>query len=214
MTTPIRDIFTEVPRTYEFLNHSLTFGQDILWRKEVARIVAGGGGKLWLDACSGTGELTVHLSKRASPDAVIITADFSVPMMRKALSRPEAGRVSFTIADVTRLPFRNESFDAITLSFATRNIESAGNLDTCLAEFHRVLKPGGRFVMLETSQPKHRPVRWLFHLYVKMTVRPIGQLVSGSSRAYAYLSQSMRAFHSPEELAEIIRTAGFLEVTF
>lgn len=212
--TGIRDIFAEVPRTYEFLNHTLTLGQDVLWRRETARTVAAGGGSLWLDACSGTGELSAQLVKCARSDTLIVAADFSLPMMRKALLRPEAVRISFTLSDATHLPFRDETFDAIAMAFATRNIASAGHLTGCLAEFHRVLKPAGRLVMLETSQPKHAPVRALFHWYVRLTVQPIGRLVSGSARAYAYLSQSMQTFHSPEELTAILKEAGFSRVTF
>jgi len=210
----IRDIFAEVPATYEFLNHTLTLGQDILWRKETAEAVAGGGGTLWLDACSGTGELSAHLVKRSRPETNIIAVDFSLPMMRKALLRPEIKGVNFLLADITRLPFRDGVFDAIAIAFATRNIESAGNLAGCLAEFNRVLKPSGRLVMLETSQPKWRLVRALFHAYIRLTVQPVGKIVSGSSRAYSYLSESMRAFHSAEELSRIIEQAGFSPVTF
>lgn len=212
--TGIRDIFAEVPPTYEFLNHTLTLGQDILWRKEMARAVAAGEGTLWLDACSGTGELSAHLVKHARPETLIVAADFSLPMMHRALLRPEAPRLSFILTDVTHLPFRDGAFDAVAIAFATRNIESAGNLPACLTEFHRVLKPAGRLVMLETSQPKYAPVRLLFHWYVRLTVQPIGRLVSGSGRAYSYLSASMRAFHPPEELAAIIERAGFSPVKF
>ena len=119
------------------------------------------------------------------------------------------------MADVSHLPFRDNSFDAITISFATRNLNiNHDNLLKCLREFHRVLKPSGQFVNLETSQPKFAPIRWMFHLYVKATVGPIGRLVSGSDTAYTYLSHSICHFYSAEELDEIIRQAGFCEVSF
>jgi demethylmenaquinone methyltransferase/2-methoxy-6-polyprenyl-1,4-benzoquinol methylase len=215
MSQVIQKMFTEVPQTYKLLNHLLTLGQDTIWRRRAAEIAASGGGTRWLDACGGTGEMTTCLSHLATDGTSIIVADFSLPMMSKAMEKPEAEHIAFTLSDVSRLPFQGNSFDAITISFATRNLNiSKGNLFKCLREFHRVLKPGGRFVNLETSQPGFAPIRWVFHLYVKLTVSPIGRLVSGSDTAYAYLSHSMRYFYSPEELTEIIRQASFREVSF
>lgn len=215
MTQTIQRIFAEVPHTYEALNHLLTFGQDILWRRKAARAAAAGCKELWLDACGGTGEMTACLARLAQASTRIVVADFSLPMMSKALARPEAGSIGFTAADVGHLPFLESSFDAITLAFATRNITtSREHLIMCLREFYRVLKPGGRFVMLETSQPRHGPIRRLFHVYVRLIVAPVGRIVSGSPSAYGYLSNSMRSFYGPEKLAEILREAGFSEVTF
>jgi demethylmenaquinone methyltransferase/2-methoxy-6-polyprenyl-1,4-benzoquinol methylase len=215
MSKGIQKIFADVPQTYEFLNHVLTFGQDILWRKRAARAAAAAGGTLWLDACSGTGETAAYLAHLAGDDTGIVVADFSLPMMSKALNKPEAGHITFTLADVSRLPFRDNSFDAITISFATRNINlSKNNLIKCFQEFYRILKPGGLFVNLETSQPEFAPIRWIFHTYIELAVRPIGRLVSGSDAAYAYLSYTIPRFYSSEELADVIRQAGFPEVTF
>ncbi|MEW6716860.1 MAG: ubiquinone/menaquinone biosynthesis methyltransferase [Chloroflexota bacterium] len=215
MSQPIQKMFTEVPQTYWLLNHLLTLGQDTIWRRRAARIAASGGGTRWLDACGGTGEMATCLSHLATDGTSIIVADFSLPMMSKAMEKPEAEHIAFSLSDVSRLPFRDSSFDAITISFATRNLNiSKDNLFKCLREFHRVLKPGGRFVNLETSQPRFAPIRWVFHLYVKLSVSPLGRLVSGSDTAYTYLSRSMRHFYSPEELAEIMRQAGFCQIGF
>ena len=215
MSQPIQKMFTEVPQTYRLLNHLLTLGQDTIWRRRAARIAASEGGTRWLDACGGTGEMAACLSHLATDSTCIVIADFSLPMMSKAMEKPEAKRIAFTLEDVSRLPFRDNSFDAITISLATRNLNiRQDNLLKCLREFYRVLKPGGRFVNLETSQPRFTPIRWTFHLYVKATVSPIGRLVSGSDTAYTYLSHSIRHFYSPEELAEIIRQVGFCEVSF
>lgn len=215
MSKAVQKMFTQVPKTYGLLNHILTLGQDTIWRREAAKIAALGGGTRWLDACGGTGEMAATLSHLATDGTSIIVADFSLPMMRKAMEKPEARHIAFSLANVRHLPFRDNSFDAITLSLATRNLNiSQDNLLKCLREFHRVLKPGGRFVNLETSQPRFALIRWMFHLYVKVIVSPIGRLVSGSDTAYAYLSHSMRHFYSPGELAEIIRQSGFSEVSF
>ena len=215
MSKFIQKMFAEVPRTYKLLNHLLTFGQDIVWRRRGARIAAASGGTLWLDACSGTGDMATCLSQMAKNGTNIVAVDFSLPMMSKAEKNLNVKLVAFTLADVSRLPFQDNCFDGIIISFATRNINlTKDNLITCLHEFYRVLKPGGQYVNLDTSQPKFTPIRWLFHLYIKLAVRPIGRLISGSDAAYTYLSHSMRRFYSPDKLAEIIRRAGFCEVCF
>ena len=215
MSKFIQQMFTEVSRTYKLLNHLLTFGQDIVWRRRAARTAAANGGTLLLDACSGTGDMTTCLSQLAKNGTSIVAVDFSLSMMRKAMKNSDVKRIAFTLADVGRLPFQENCFDGIIISFATRNINlTKDNLLTCLQEFYRVLKPDGQFVNLDTSQPKFAPVRWLFHLYIKLAVRPIGRMISGSDTAYTYLSHSMRRFYSPEKLAEIILQAGFCEVCF
>jgi demethylmenaquinone methyltransferase/2-methoxy-6-polyprenyl-1,4-benzoquinol methylase len=215
MSKFIQKMFNEIPRTYKLLNHLLTFGQDIVWRRRAARIAAANGGALWLDACSGTGDMATCLSQLARNETNIIAVDFSLPMMSKAMRNSNEKHIAFTLADVVLLPFQDNCFDGIIISFATRNINlTEDNLLTCLHEFYRVLKPGGQYVNLDTSQPKFAPIRWLFHLYIKAAVRPIGRLISGSDAAYTYLSHSMRRFYSPEKLAGIIRQAGFCEVCF
>jgi len=216
MSRSFQKIYTGVPRTYEFLNHLLTLGQDIFWRKRAARMAAATGGTHWLDVGIGTGEMAANLRRLAPENTQVIALDFSLPMMREAMKKPIAKKVSFALAEATRIPFADNSIDAITLSFAARNIDSSGkgNLLKCFQEFHRVLKPGGIFVNLETSQPKHWLIRSMFHSYVKLTVYPIGKTVSGSNAAYTYLSRSMRQFYSAEELAAILQNAGFSEISF
>ena len=215
MNPTIQEMFTAVPPTYRILNQLLTLGQDNVWRKRAARLAASGGGRRWLDACGGTGEMAIELSRLANYGTSIFVADFSLPMMGKAREKSGAKNIIFTLANMKCLPFQSDTFDVITISFATRNLSiSQDNLLQCLGEFQRVLKPGGLFVNLETSQPRWTPIRRLFHLYVKATVKPIGRLISGSENAYSYLSHSIRHFYSPEELAEIIRQAGLREIGF
>jgi demethylmenaquinone methyltransferase/2-methoxy-6-polyprenyl-1,4-benzoquinol methylase len=113
------------------------------------------------------------------------------------------------------LPFADQSLDLITISFATRNINlSKDTLIQTFAEFHRVLRPGGRFVNLETSQPTSSIVRRGFHLYIKLFVRSIGAFISGSRAGYAYLAHTMPRFYPAEELADLMRQAGFHQVTY
>jgi demethylmenaquinone methyltransferase/2-methoxy-6-polyprenyl-1,4-benzoquinol methylase len=211
----VRRVFSEVPPTYELVNHVLTFGLDIAWRRRAARIAAAASGGQWADMCTGTGEMAVYLSRVAPKGTKIYAIDFSGPMMEKAAEKPRAKHIHFVASDIKALPFPDESFDLITISFATRNINlSKDILIQSFAEFYRVLKPGGRFVNLETSQPSSSLIRRLFHLYIKLFVKLIGGCISGSATGYAYLATTIPRFYPPEELADIMCRAGFQDVTF
>ena len=153
-------IFSEVPSTYELVNHILTFGLDIIWRRRVAGIASVGNGSRWADMCSGTGETAAYLSHLAPMGTTVYAIDFSLPMLGEAKRKPEAGNIKFVSSDIKALPFPDNSFDMITISFAKRNINlSKEILVKTLAEIHRVLKPEGRFINLETSRPSFTPVR-------------------------------------------------------
>jgi demethylmenaquinone methyltransferase/2-methoxy-6-polyprenyl-1,4-benzoquinol methylase len=159
--------------------------------------------------------MAVYLSRLAPPETTVHAVDFSAPMLDLARKKPEAQNITFLVSDVKALEFPDDSLDLITIAFATRNINL--NRDTLIqtfAEFHRVLKPGGRFVNLETSQPSSRLIRWLFHAHVKLFVKPVGGLVSGSYKAYAYLKHTIPRFYPPEELSDTMSQAGFKDVTY
>jgi len=213
MNRGIRELFCEVPRTYEAVNHVLTLGMDIVWRRRAARLAASGGGTRWLDMCSGTGETAAYLSRLANGRTVIVACDFCRPMLQRAARKPEGPRILFAVGEADAIPFADGTFDLVTMSFATRNLHSGREtLVRRLAEFHRVLRPGGRLVNLETSQPRSGWIRRLFHLYVSLTVRPLGTLLSGSSAGYAYLSHTIPRFYDPEAFASILGDAGFNKV--
>jgi len=213
MIKGIQKIFSEVADTYEMANHILTFGLDIYWRRKAAREAVKAGGCYWLDVCSGTGEMTQNLSRLADEETKIISADFSYPMLAKAIEKRNEANVSFLEAEVKRLPFPDKTFDLVTISFATRNIDSNQQyLLTHLREFYRILKPEGRFVNLETSQPRSKFLRKVFHLYIRLSVKPIGSLLSGSKAGYSYLSFTVPRFYSSEELSSLLYQAGFSRV--
>lgn len=215
MNKGIQKIFSEVPARYELINHLLTFGMDIYCRRKAVTIAVKDGGDVWLDICSGTGEMALYLQNFANNGTAVIAADFSLPMLTIARKKPNANRINFLLTDAGSLPLRNNSLDLITVSFATRNLNTNREvLTNTFREFHRVLKPGGRFINLETSQPRWSLFRKLMHLYVKLTVKRIGAAISGSKSGYTYLSSTIPRFYPPEELAEILRQAGFLDVTF
>jgi demethylmenaquinone methyltransferase/2-methoxy-6-polyprenyl-1,4-benzoquinol methylase len=136
-------------------------------------------------------------------------------MMKKAVEQSGGMPVVFAGAVSSALPFRSEAFDLVIISFATRNINV--NRESLLAgfrEFHRVLKPGGRFVNLETSQPPSRFLRTLFHTYVRLVVARVGGFISGSKAGYSYLSNTLVRFYGAEELARMFCEAGFSRVGF
>ncbi len=213
MNKGIQEIFNTVPKTYELINHVLTFGLDIAWRKRLARKAAGFGGSLWLDICSGTGETAGYLRRLAPEGVEVVAADFCEPMLSEA--RKKSDKIKFTIGDATKLPFPDNKFDLVTISFATRNLNiSREMLTKTFAEFRRVLKPGGRFLNLETSQPDSKIIRKLFHTYIGLSVKPIGILISGSKSGYKYLSHTIPRFYDAATLAEVMKDAGFQTATF
>ncbi|NIM90103.1 MAG: ubiquinone/menaquinone biosynthesis methyltransferase [Candidatus Aminicenantes bacterium] len=215
MKKDLERLFSEVSDNYELVNHVLTFGLDIYWRRKAAREAAKAGGSLWLDVCSGTGEMAQYLSRQADKQVRIVSADFCLPMMSKALEKFSATQILFSLSKANALPFPDHTFDLVTISFATRNINPRRDilLDT-LREFWRVLRTGGRFVNLETSQPSAKLFRKLLHLYARLVVKPVGSFLSGSPAGYAYLSSTIPRFYPPEEFSLILKQAGFGSVFF
>jgi len=213
MRKGIQKIFSEVAETYELVNHVLTFGLDIFWRKKAARLAADTGGIRWLDVCSGTGEMARNLSSCTGDNTDIFAVDFSFPMLAKARKKNKGENLLFIMADVTNLPFPKECFDLVTISFATRNLNvNREILLSHLKEICRILKPGGRLINLETSQPRSRIIRTIFHLYIKIAVKPLGYLLSGSKAGYNYLSYTIPRFYAPEKFDKILLQSGFSRV--
>jgi len=212
----IQAIFSEVHGRYELVNHLLTFGLDTAWRKIAARTASrASGGGFWVDVCTGTGELAVCLGRLAPEGTRIAAVDFSVEMMAEAMKKREAGRIGFLAARAGKLPFRDGSVDLVTMAFATRNINiSREVLSGTFAEYNRILRPGGCFVNLETSQPSSLLMRKCYHVYVKLIVSTLGSLISGTRAGYSYLARSIPLFYDPTALAGIIREAGFHEVRY
>ncbi len=214
MTQGLQRIYTEVAGTYERVNHVLTFGLDRHWRARAVASAVEGGGRDWLDICSGTGEMAEGLRRRAGADVRIVATDFSPPMLALARRKPTLDGVGLVGADSGRLPFADATFDLVTISFATRNLNpNRGRLLLHLREVRRVLRPGGRFVQLETSQPRPRVLRRLMHFYVAAAVQPVGYLLSGSRSGYAFLAATIPRFYDAASFSALLREAGFGSVT-
>ncbi|MDF1538470.1 MAG: ubiquinone/menaquinone biosynthesis methyltransferase [Candidatus Thorarchaeota archaeon] len=213
MNKGVQKIYAEAAYTYEMINHLLTFWLDILWRRKTSQIALRIGGIKWLDVCSGTGEMATNLREVSNSKTVVTSADFSLPMLRIGKSKPTSDGIHFTLADAGALPFADDSFDLITISYATRNLNpNRAKMIEYLKEFHRILRPGGTFINLETSQPDSLMIRNLYHLYVRMAVRRIGQFISGSKTGYNYLSYTVPRFYNPFEFANVLKEAGFSDV--
>ncbi len=218
----LRDVYRNIPRRYESTNHLLTFGFDIIWRRIAARAAvraaetAGNSGAgTWLDLCSGTGETALLLSRRSPAGTIIISADFSVPMLLEGVRRRSEGTLVPAAASADALPFPDGTFDLVTVTFAARNLRSrSGLFADSLREIRRVLKPGGIFLNLETSQPAAAPVRSVLHTYAGVVVGRLGKTLTGESEGYAYLSGSIRSFPGPGMLASEMTEAGFSHVTW
>ncbi len=220
MNKGIQTFYSRIWGSYELINRVLTLGLDALWRKKAAKIAAETcpSKERFLDICSGTGQTAVNLTKHLPDSARIVAADFSQQMLEEAsekINKKGIKNIRFTLTDALHLPFEDNAFDIVTITFATRNLNAKeGHLLKAFREFHRVLKPGGCFLNLETSQPASSIIKKLFHLYVKLTVKPIGHLISGSESSYAYLSRSIRSFYSAPELEAILKDAGFETVEY
>lgn len=212
MSKAVQRMYTRIDRGYELVNHLFTLNLDRWWRRKAARLAAEHREGRWLDLCTGTGEMAMALAGRATGETRVFAVDFSLPMIRQARSKPNAVGVEFLISDAATLPFGEGTFDLVTISFATRNLESSRPLEVFFGEVHRILSPGGTMVHLETSQPTNPAVSSLFKLYVKSTIPPLGKLVTGAVGPYRFLASSVLRFHGAAELEGILTRAGFADV--
>ncbi len=197
-------MFDGVAQRYDLANDVLALGQTRIWRRAVVAAIKPQSGELILDLAAGTGTSSVPFAKAG---AHVIPTDFSLGMLRVGHERqPE---LPFVAGDGLNLPYRDNSFDAATISFGLRNLtdRSVG-----LAEFRRVLKPGGRLVICEFSSPTSKPLRTLYTEYLMKALPAVATKVATNPDAYVYLAESIRAWPAQAELADEIVAAGFAEV--
>lgn len=209
----VRRIFSDIAPRYDLLNRLLSFNIDRRWRRRaiaqlgVPRAPAG----TYLDLCAGTLDVGAQIAHTPGFAGRVIAADFAEPMLRAGRGKASASVLSPVTADALELPLRDGSVSGALVAFGIRNV---AGLDAALAEVHRVLEPGARFVILEFSTPRAALVRAGYHLYFHHVLPAIGGLVSGHRTAYAYLPRSVAHFPVEEELARRMRQAGFARVRF
>lgn len=209
----VNRMFDRVAGRYDALNSVMTAGLHHRWRERAGAQARLSPGDAALDVCCGTGDLALELAKRVSPGGHVVGCDFSEPMLDlardKAAARSTDG-VRFEWADALALPYDGERFDAVTVGFGVRNL---ADLDRGLREMARVLKPGGRAVILEITTPTRPPLSLFYSLWFDRIVPLLGAL-SSNPEAYSYLPESVRSFPSPRGLAEKMDDAGFKAIRY
>jgi demethylmenaquinone methyltransferase / 2-methoxy-6-polyprenyl-1,4-benzoquinol methylase len=213
------DVYESIPPNYDLINHLFTGGMDIRWRKRAARETVASNPEKILDICCGTGDLSISVARLAAKDAKVTGLDFSRPMLDVAVKKAQkAGLdITFVTGDIADIPFPDNSFDSMCIGFGFRNLTYKNEKSAkYIFEILRVLKPGGRFIIVESSQPapNARFVRFFQQIYVKYIVSFLGKIISGNSAAYQYLAESAANYYGAEALRDLLLKSGFSEVTF
>jgi demethylmenaquinone methyltransferase/2-methoxy-6-polyprenyl-1,4-benzoquinol methylase len=209
----VNRMFDRVAGRYDALNSLMTAGLHHRWRERAAARTGLGPGESALDVCCGTGDLALELAQLVRPGGHVVGCDFSEPMLdlaREKAAERTVGGVRFEWADALELPYDGERFDAVTVGFGVRNL---ADLDRGLREMARVLKPGGRLVILEITQPTRPPLSLFYSLWFDRLVPLLGAF-SSNPEAYSYLPESVRSFPSPHGLAEKMDAAGFTGIRY
>ena len=210
----VERMFDQIAHSYDFLNHTLSLGIDRSWRKAAIDSLKPYAPQRILDVATGTGDFALMAVDRLHPQS-LIGADLSEGMLSVGRDKVERAGKSDVITlqkeDCMALSFEDNTFDAVTVAYGVRNFE---DLDRGLREMLRVLKPGGRLVIIELTSPVRFPMKQLFWLYAHVWMPIVGKLVSRDSRAYSYLPATMEAFPQGEVMQGIIEKAGFQSVTF
>ena len=230
----VQGMFDRIAGVYDLMNTTMTAGLHHRWRARAVDRAELASGETALDVCCGTGDLTLELARRVSPGGRVVGCDFSEPMLELARKKAAAGwavssgspeepersaadpdpsdaaQVEFEWADALELPYEAQSFDAVTVGFGLRNL---ADLDRGIKEMTRVLRPGGRLVILEITQPRRPPLSTFFSLWFDRIVPLLGS-VAGDADAYGYLPDSVRRFPPPDALAERMDDSGLQRIRY
>jgi demethylmenaquinone methyltransferase/2-methoxy-6-polyprenyl-1,4-benzoquinol methylase len=201
--TQVRAMFDRIARVYDLMNSVMTVGMHHRWRERAADLAAVGAGDRALDVATGTGDLALAMRRRG---AEVVGLDFSERMLE--LARQKAPDCRFVAGNALELPFEDGEFDAATVGFGARNFSDPRR---GLREMARVVRPGGRVVVLEITTPQRPPLSWFFRIWFDRVVPLLGRAV-GDPDAYSYLPSSVRRFPGPRELAAELAAAGLHEV--
>jgi demethylmenaquinone methyltransferase / 2-methoxy-6-polyprenyl-1,4-benzoquinol methylase len=207
-------MFDRIAGVYDRMNGLMTAGLHHAWRRRAADLAALAPGGRALDVATGTGDLALELASRVAPGGEVIGTDFSERMLELARAKAAASQagagVRFEAANALALPYGDGEFDAATVGFGARNF---AELDRGLAEMTRVVRPGGRVVVLEITVPRRPPLSTFFELWFDRAVPALGHL-AGDAAAYSYLPSSVRRFPGPEELAAVMWACGLRDIRF
>ena len=206
-------MFNDIAPSYDRLNHLMSLGIDNIWRKKAIKEIVDGTQQQILDVACGTGDSTIAIAKAMEPGGRVTGIDISAgmmePLMRKAAHEGVHDRIKLLQADALQMPFEADSFHRVTCAFGIRNFEDRKK---GLAEFLRVLKPGGKAVILELGIPDKPFIKTLYDIYFRHILPLIGGLISGNRAAYRYLPESVYAFPRPEAFCAMMERAGFHNV--
>lgn len=213
-TEQIEQMFDNIAPTYDKLNITLSMGIDRYWRKKAVDSIKKLCPKKVMDVATGTGDFAILTAKRLKPNCVYAT-DISEGMMNvgreKAAKEGLQDIIHFQKEDCANLSFEDGTFDAVTVTFGVRNFE---NLDRGLSEIYRVLRKGGKLVILELTTPEKAPFKQMFNFYSNVIIRKVGGYVSRDKKAYDYLPKTMEAFPQGEEMKRILHSVGYEYVSF
>lgn len=204
----VAEMFNNISHKYDFLNHLLSLGIDITWRKKAVKLLKEDKPKLILDIATGTGDFAIE-ALALNPDK-IIGVDISEGMLNEGKKKMKKKKldhiIDLQLGDSEKLLFEDNKFDAVIVSFGVRNFE---NLEKGLADMFRVLKPGGKTVIVEFSKPKKFPMKQGYNFYFKYILPQIGKLISKDNSAYTYLPESVQVFPDGNDFLNVLKKVGF-----
>lgn len=204
----VRAMFDRIAGVYDRMNRVMTAGLDREWRRRAADLARVGRGDRALDVATGTGDLALELAGRVGLEGEVVGSDFSQEMLARARAKDPTGWVRFEWGNALALPYDSASFDAATVGFGARNFSDLGR---GVAEMARVVRPGGRVVILEITTPQRPPLSWFYAAWFDRVVPALGRM-AGDPDAYSYLPSSVRRFPGPRELAGVMAGCGLRDV--
>lgn len=206
----VQKMFDGIAADYDLMNRVMTMGQDQKWRRFVVAKAGDPQGGWVLDLATGTGDIA-SLMEKEYPQAQHIGADFSLNMLSEAKKRFTSQTISWQASDANILPYKDNSFESVTFGYLLRNVDDSVKV---LREIHRVLKPGGRVVCLDTTPPEKNILYPFIRFHFRFGIPFLGRMIASDEAAYSYLTGSTMDFHKAEELAELFAEAGFIEVDY
>jgi demethylmenaquinone methyltransferase/2-methoxy-6-polyprenyl-1,4-benzoquinol methylase len=211
----VRAVFDSVADRYDLMNDLMSLGIHRLWKRQTVALSGVRRGQRVLDLAAGTGDLSARFAGLVGPEGIVVFSDINAAMLQRGRMRMvdegRAGNVGYVQADAQQLPFRDNHFDCVTMAFGLRNVTAK---EQALASIFRVLRPGGRVLVLEFSHPGSKPLRLAYDLYSFQVLPRLGRLVAGDSDSYRYLAESIRMHPDQETLKSMMEEAGFERCTY